>query len=509
MTTWVCVNRQRDRSGVITGYTLQNTETMRTVFEQSDNVKIVLQKGKDKIINLKLTSDDRLILVKPEFQDAVDKTNKQYKSDINITKYLEEQVDKFMQTMLKFRQYPESDRVVRLLKLDTTGDINTFILTVNNSILLGAENSRITFRYRKNIVGHNGSTYRAKIQVQLVSVGTSKHTEVASGRLFETEAFEFNSVNNKISCDINKTTEAFMNYINTVCKEMCIRNGISKGSLNATGQKYGRSMKIKSAKTLVACAMLLACTAALAGCSSSETAGQGGSSGGAGASLQYQPVTQYSETTEMPDYTIGGVVISDPQMLHHYNLTRTVQNFEVMHTTLRDINVTIEANYFYDAKAVDFCIKDNNQQVIAEQIDKADLNSDNFVHEISVAGQLEATTVRGNASGADVLYIMGADGTQSEPIAVAKFTGSGSKMTIQDRNGNTIAEAQGALGSFKNASIKILDNDTLQDEALLLIIQSYASDREYEVNKSKTSYTYNGNRNTDNYNIIKNNTIGH
>lgn len=34
-------------------------------------------------------------------------------------------------------------------------------------------------------------------------------------------------------------------------------------------------------------------------------------------------------------------------------------------------------------------------------------------------------------------------------------------MTIQDRNGNTIAEAQGALGSFKNASIKILDNDTL------------------------------------------------
>lgn len=33
MTTWVCVNRQRDRSGVITGYTLQNTETMRTVFE--------------------------------------------------------------------------------------------------------------------------------------------------------------------------------------------------------------------------------------------------------------------------------------------------------------------------------------------------------------------------------------------------------------------------------------------------------------------------------------------
>ena len=82
-------------------------------------------------------------------------------------------------------------------------------------------------------------------------------------------------------------------------------------------------------------------------------------------------------------------------------------------------------------------------------------------------------------------------------------------MTIQDRNGNTIAEAQGALGSFKNASMKILDNDTLQDEALLLIIQSYASDREYEVNKSKTSYTYNGNRNTDNYNIIKNNTIGH
>ena len=70
---WVCIDRLRNRQGVIVGYILQNCTTHQEVQVEPAALKLMLNNKEVNVINLKLSSDNKILLQKSKFQDTVDK----------------------------------------------------------------------------------------------------------------------------------------------------------------------------------------------------------------------------------------------------------------------------------------------------------------------------------------------------------------------------------------------------------------------------------------------------
>lgn len=444
MDNFTCVDRIRDKQNRIVRYVLLNTNTHKFVKVEPDNLKNALRNKKINVLNLQVTSDNRLLLKEAKFQNKVDKSNEKYEDNIHIHKHLEDKVDKLMQEMLKFKTSDGDGRLIKLLKLNTSGDTNTFILEINNE-----DKPILTFRYRKNILDTTGKTYKANVIIQLLSIKTDNKEILAdSSEEFKTVIIKYNTETKKLDYDIERLTKDFIEYIAIECLELCKKYGITSNDIKNERTKLLSNLRKTGIKCTVNGLAVLSLVGLLTGCGSvpQTEVNQPVVSG--------QSVQQNYRTYEC-DY-------------HTLNLFRTR-----IITEVDGQKVTIEGNI---VKLIEdpLVMKDADGNILAEASDKYNI-IDNDDHSILVDGQIEVV-MSGEFNLIGKSYkLYNKDGEQ---FGAFERSVIGFGATIKDMNNNLIAEySKSIIGDY---TIKVYDNDYISDKGALMTTAAFVSDDIYD-----------------------------
>lgn len=455
---WICISRVRNNKGEIVGYILQNSVTHQELSVSPLELKNKISNNRVDVLNLKLTSDGRLVLQKSKFQDNVDKENSRFANNADLQNSLENAVDLFMTNMLKFQGMQDTSKIISLIKIDTQGDTNAFTVGVNTDLTPNADSSRfgteIMFRYRKNIEKtrvkekDSGNEYLASIIIQMISIKYEDGTTEMVGRApdFKIGAFKFNMETNKLECDMNKAGTDFLEYTATQCKRLC------KEKVNSSKIMKDRAMKVKDMvlKRGIQCAtyglVILACTSILTGC------GESASINANASSSQVEQTESIGSTTYECDY-------------HSLKLFTTKITFEMDGT-----DITISGSR-YKAISDPLTMKDSDGNVLGTTEDKFHFFT-NDDHTVSVDGQVEVI-MSGDFNIIGKSYqLYDKDGKQ-----IGEFTRSvmGFNGQITDMDGNVIVEySRKAL--HNDYTVTIYDNDIMSDKAAMLTIASFVSD---------------------------------
>lgn len=276
---WVCTDRIRNKQGLAVSYILQNCVTHQEVKLEPATLRSMMHNSELSVLNLKLSSDNKILLQKSKFQDTVDKNNIKYSNNADVQKSLENAVDRFVYDMTNFKWLQDTNKLIKLIKINTQGDTNTFTLGVRTGISNSKCNSNngshaeILFRYRKNIeIMHDNNVYKASIIVQMLSIKyTDGHVElVEKAPDFKIGAFLFEASTAKINYGMAKAGDDFLRYTSKQCSRLCAKrfnNDQMKGVLNKV-----KSTAVKQGIQCVAYSLIIvACVGALSGCGTANT----------------------------------------------------------------------------------------------------------------------------------------------------------------------------------------------------------------------------------------------
>lgn len=463
---WVCIDRIRNKQGLVVSYILQNCMTHQKVKLIPATLRSLMHNGELSVLNLKLSSDNKILLQKSKFQDTVDKSNIKYSNNTDIQNSLENAVDKFVCDMTNFKWLQDTNKLIKLIKINTQGDTNTFTLGVRTDLYDSKCNSsngshaEILFRYRKNIERvHGNHEYKASIIVQMLSIKYADgHVElVEKAPDFKIGAFSFNVPTAKINYDMNKAGDDFLKYTSKQCSRLCgkrFNNDHMKGVL---GKVKGTAIK-QGIQCVAYGLIIVACVGALSSCG----------------------------TANAKDYTESVVAEQTVNETTYDCDYKTLSPFKTRITTEVDgETVEITGNLIH-LFTDPLTMKDSNGNIIGDASDKYCLFT-NDDHVISLDGKVEAVMTGDFNIVGKSYQIYNASGEQ---IGAFKRSLLGYSGTITDMNGNLIAK-YGKYPFMNDYSVTVYKNDKLSDKAILLITASFVSDDRADSASSSSSNTSN------------------
>lgn len=439
----VCVDRLKDSKGKIIQYAIQNTTTNEIIHVNSDILKEKLRNDEIAVLNLKLTLDDRVILLNNDFQKKVDKTNRKYKNDANVTKSLEEAVDKFMSSVYSFKYFSDIANVTKVLNVNTSGDENTITLAIRNSILEGEKNTKVLLRYRKNVIKKEDANYYVNVAVKIIGIGVGKDiTTLTNIKEYETEVMVYNSLTNKLDSNAEGHSILFTDYI-VYNLDYLSRKVVDNEERRKRYARYTNIFKKRGIQCTACCLALLTYSSLLVGCGTSPVDNKSSVNN-----------TEVSQQVDYRTYTCDYKTFSMK--------TKIV-------TELRGKVVVIEGNIF-NILTDPLVMRDLEGNVLGEASDKYNIIS-NDDHSIIVDDKVELV-MSGDVNIVGKSYRL----YDKEGVHVGDFKRSlmGFSAEIVDTDGNLIASYSKSL--IRDFEVRIYDNCPVSDEAVLLIVASFVSD---------------------------------
>lgn len=439
----VCVDRLKGSKGKIIQYAIQNTTTNEIIHVNSDILKEKLRNDEIAVLNLKLTLDDRVILLNNDFQKKVDKTNRKYKNDANVTKSLEEAVDKFMSSVYSFKYFSDIANVTKVLNVNTSGDENTITLAIRNSILEGEKNTKVLLRYRKNVIKKEDANYYVNVAVKIIGIGVGKDiTALTNIKEYETEVMVYNSLTNKLDSNAEEYSILFTDYI-VYNLDYLSRKVVDNEERRKRYARYTNIFKKKGIQCTACCLALLTYSSLLVGCGTSPVDNKSSVNN-----------TEVSQQVDYRTYTCDYKTFSMK--------TKIV-------TELRGKVVVIEGNMF-NILTDPLVMRDLEGNVLGEASDKYNIIS-NDDHSIIVDDKVELV-MSGDVNIVGKSYSL----YNKDGVHVGDFKRSlmGFSAEIVDTNGNLIASYSKSL--IRDFEVRIYDNCPVSDEAVLLIVASFVSD---------------------------------
>ena len=445
MEKYICVDRQRDSNGNIVKYIFMNLLTNSYHSLEPDAVRNILRQNNGQLVNLKLSKDNRVLLVNDNFQNAVDKTNVRH--DSFIKSKVESYVDSTLTKILDFGNKSVSSKgLISFSGLNTDGDVNSFKVYVKASDL-GYSDSTLVLRYRKDITELGNKRYKAVIKVGVVGIISSdSKIKISSNKVFTASSFTFTETSGVTSLNIKKEYDSLLNFIADVCKTECSSKRIKLVNIKDKAIRFG----IRSTAVMLIAASCISLTA----CGIN--------------------VSTYADNSD-------AVVAETTSRTYDCDYKSLALSTKIT-TTINGDAVTIKGNIF---KLVTDPLKmiDSEGTVLAEATDSYNIISEDD-HTIIVNGSVDVI-MSGNFDFIGKSYkLYDKDGNHIGNFERSKLTSMGA--TITDIDGNIIAEYSRA--PFMNDySVTINDNDKMSDESILMIMASFVSDQKYEDSSSSSS----------------------
>lgn len=463
---WICIDRIRNKQGFIVGYTLQNCITHQEVKLDTIDLRSMLYYNEISVINLKLSSDNKILLQKSKFQDTVDENNVKYSNNDDIQKSLEDAVDRFMYNMLNFEHLQDTNKLIKLVKLNTQGDINAFTLGVQTDILKSNNNNvnsenrtEILFRYRKNIEKiHSNHGYRASIIVQMISIKyPDRHIElVEKAPDFKIGAFSFNAITSSINCDTIKTGNKFLHYTAKQCKKLCEKR-FSNNQMKSAAIKVKNAATKRGIQCITYGLIIITCVSVLSGCGTAST-----------EEFATPIITEQTQTTKSTTYNCDYKTLD----LLKTRITTEIDGepIEIVGSPFRILVDPLK-------------MKDSNGNIIGEASDKYCLFT-NDDHVISVDGKIEVIMTGDFNIVGKSYQLYNIDGEQIGEFNRQILGGYSGEIT--DMNGHLIAKYS-RNPFFNDYTLTIYENNIFSDKAIHLIIASFVSDDKADTASSSHS----------------------